>query len=550
MEKAGNFGAKVLFFLSPFMGLLFMRWLFDNDLWFILGSGRFVLENGFPYTEPFTMHENINFVLEQWLTDVIYWVIYSNFGAEVFLTFVFFIGFCMLFVYEKICRYLTNGNIAVSKVATLVVGVFVVPNFLLTRPQILSTLVFLGEIFVLLKYAKTNDKKYLIAIPVFSLLTVNLHCAVWPLIFILMLPFFAAFLARRYTKIDSGYLGEEFDVKPLIFAATVSFFIAFINPYGIKAMLFLFTSYDPGIHAWISEIKPPTFEKNFRFFFIILFFGFFTLAKKKIPLYLILLFLGLGLLGLMSVRNIFWFYMVGTLIFPFALKDYRFKLFQTEWGFYKILPFILFYFFIFYRFFSMETLNPMPIIYMVYFACLFISLAFLALFYKADDRIKKAKGFLIVILPSLIFIHLSFQSMYSASDYKYERFKDTVDLLLAENDIKDIRLFTGFNTGSYPEFRGIKCYIDGRPEIFAPKNSGLACNIIGEYFDVTGGVINYKDFIEKYDFTHLLVEKGDGLLFYLTPYCEDLILLREEVDEKGWVYEPGEVYARLYKVKK
>ena len=72
MEKAGNFGAKVLFFLSPFMGLLFMRWLFDNDLWFILGSGRFVLENGFPYTEPFTMHENINFVLEQWLTDVIY----------------------------------------------------------------------------------------------------------------------------------------------------------------------------------------------------------------------------------------------------------------------------------------------------------------------------------------------------------------------------------------------------------------------------------------------------------------------------------------------
>ncbi|MBR3624364.1 MAG: hypothetical protein IKN43_13580 [Selenomonadaceae bacterium] len=527
-----------------------MRWIFDNDLWFILNSGRFVFENGFPYTEPFTLHENINFVLEQWLTDVIYWALYDNFGAEVFMTFVFLIGFCTLFVYEKTCSLLTENNVAVSKALTLAVGVFVIPSFLLTRPQILSTLVFLTEVFFLIKYAKTNDKKYLFALPISSLLTVNLHCAVWPLIFILTLPFIATFLADKYTEIDKEYICEKFDVKPLVYAIIASFVIALINPYGIKAMFFLFTSYDPGVHAWISEIKPPAFEKNFRFFFITLFFGFFMLAKKKIPLYLTLLFLGIGLLGLLSIRNMFWFYMMGTLIFPFAFKDYRFKLFQTELGFYKILPFILLYIYIFYRLFAMETLTPMPVVYILYLAGVFISLIFFLAFYKSNDNLRRTKGFLAVVLPSLIFIHLAFQSMYSATDYTNAKYKDTVDILLENNDIEDIRLFTGFNSGSYPEFRGLKCYIDGRPEIFAPKNSGLAFNIIGEYYDLTSGAIDYKEFIKKYNFTHLLVEKGDGVLFYLAPYDENLVLLHEEVDEKGWIYEAGEVYARLYKVNK
>lgn len=101
MGKLGDLGVKTLFFLLPFMGIVFVRLVFDGDLWFILNSGRFVVENGFPYTEPFSMHEGLNFVLEQWLTDIIYWEFYTNFGAEGVLTFVIFMGFCILFMYEK-----------------------------------------------------------------------------------------------------------------------------------------------------------------------------------------------------------------------------------------------------------------------------------------------------------------------------------------------------------------------------------------------------------------------------------------------------------------
>ena len=229
MQKLGKMGATALFFLLPFVGIVFTRLSFDGDLWFILNSGRYVVENGFPYTEPFSMHEGLNFVLEQWLADIVYWEIYKNLGAEGVLTFVIIMGFCILFLYEKICFYLSQ-NIAVSKILTFFFGIAATPIFFYTRPQVISTFIFMIEVYLLFKYARTNRKKYLYFIPIISLLIVNLHCALWPLIFILILPFIATYLARNLTDMDENYLGEKFDIKPIILTCIASFLTAFINP--------------------------------------------------------------------------------------------------------------------------------------------------------------------------------------------------------------------------------------------------------------------------------------------------------------------------------
>ena len=548
MQKLGKMGAVALFFLLPFVGVVFTRLVFDGDLWFILNSGRYVVENGFPYTEPFSMHEGLNFVLEQWLTDIVYWEIYKTFGAEGVLTFVIIMGFCILFLYEKICFYLSQ-NIIVSKILTFFFGIAATPIFFLTRPQVISTFIFMIEVYLLFVYAKTNKQKYLYFIPVISLLIVNLHCALWPLIFILMLPFIATRFAHSLTDMDENYLGEKFDIKPIILTCIASFLIAFANPYGYKAMAFLFTSYDPKIHGFIGEIQPMSlkigasfFHIYASFFFVYLFSGIVLLSKKKMPLYLILLFAGLGFLGMTAARNVFLFYSMGAFAFAYGLKNYEPKITKLNFTFAKLLPFLLLDFYVLYDIVKKDEVYNMPHIFIIYFIALFGALIIFACFYKEENDLSKIKGMLAVILPFFFIIHLSYQAKASAPDYIDEKYKTSIDMVLSEHDPKDVVFFAGFNTGSYPEFRGLKSYIDGRPEIFAPKNSGKDFSYIEEYLDVTRGNTYYRDFVKKYKFDYMLIEEGDGILFLVLPHDKDFILLHEEKDNNG------KVYARLYKV--
>lgn len=549
MQKIGNFGAKALFFLLPFIGLLFTGLRFDFDLWFILNSGRYVVENGFPYTEPFTMHEGLNFVLEQWAADIVFWEIFSHFGAEATLTFVIIIGFFILLLYEKTCLFLSD-NIAVSKILTIVFGVATIPLFLVTRPQILSALIFIAEVFLLLKYAKNNDKKYLFAMPLFSLLMINFHAALWPMIFILTFPFIATFFARILTNIDDEYLDEKFDVIPLFFTMIISFFVGFLNPYGFNAMAFLFTSYDPAIHGIIGEIQPMMLKLDFTsfsfiyssLFFIYLFSGIVLTAKKKMPLYLIFLFAGLGFLAMLAARNVFLFYTLGTFVFAYGLRDYEFKLAKLNWTFLRLLPFFIIDLFVIYKIIQKGEFFPFPTVHIIYLIALFASLTLFAICYKKNDDLYRIKWLLVLLLPYFFIASMNFQNRASETDYIGERYKETIDILLSEKDPKDLIFFTGFNTGAYPEYRGIKCYIDARPEIFAPKNSGKDFSIIGEYIDMTKGKIYYRDFVEKYNFNYMLVEEGDGVLFAMLPHDKDFVLLHEEKDDAG------KVYARLYKV--
>ena len=66
----------VLLQLLVFLPCLFIMLQLNNDTWFLLNSGRYVLQHGIPTIEPFTLHQNFGFVMQQWLTAVIFWVVY------------------------------------------------------------------------------------------------------------------------------------------------------------------------------------------------------------------------------------------------------------------------------------------------------------------------------------------------------------------------------------------------------------------------------------------------------------------------------------------
>ncbi len=66
---------KLLFLVFLFLPcLFFINNTLDNDIWFLLNSGRYVFAHGIPYMEPFTIHQGFDFVMQQWLSACIFWL--------------------------------------------------------------------------------------------------------------------------------------------------------------------------------------------------------------------------------------------------------------------------------------------------------------------------------------------------------------------------------------------------------------------------------------------------------------------------------------------
>ena len=54
---------EAFMFASMFFGVVFVIGIVDNDAWFLMNSGRYVELFGIPHVEPFTVHENLHFVM-------------------------------------------------------------------------------------------------------------------------------------------------------------------------------------------------------------------------------------------------------------------------------------------------------------------------------------------------------------------------------------------------------------------------------------------------------------------------------------------------------
>lgn len=64
------------------------------------------------------------------------------------------------------------------------------------------------------------------------------------------------------------------------------------------------------------------------------------------------------------------------------------------------------------------------------------------------------------------------------------------------------------------EWYGFKVYTDARPELFTEEINKKE-SIDSEIYNVEYGVVNYRDFIDKYDFTYIVVNDDTPFVYYL-----------------------------------
>lgn len=450
-------GTHAILILLIFLPCLIVPLHLDNDIWFLLNSGRYVLQHGIPSIEPFTMHQNFQFVMQQWLSATIFWSLYAKFGAVGILALVFTVSLATVFVLYKLTSLLANGNEIATFVTTMIASAAIKP-WMISRPMIFTMLILVCELYCMEQFIHTKKPLWLLPLPAFSALLVNLHAAMWPMQFVILLPYCVDAFRFKFLFLE----GEGYP-KRFFFPALGAMFLAgFLNPYGWRAMSYVFRSYGYQEIGFVQEMQPPDINQGsgmliFGLFALIL--AFYLLKKERSTrLRYVLLSLGTAVLTLSSVRSYSIFAACGIFPLAYLLRDVT-------------LP-------------------------------------------KSRIQSQKSVLRLRAVLITLVAVVIGVLVISRVSEFDEQKetpvVAKAVDYLLEYEDTDGMILYTGYNDGGYVEYRGLKPYIDPRAEVFVKKNNQVK-DVMKEYYDMETGITYYKDFLDTYGFTHLLVYRGELL---------------------------------------
>ncbi|UWG98099.1 hypothetical protein LPY66_04660 [Dehalobacter sp. DCM] len=450
-----------LIFLLPCMANSLRE--IDNDFWFILNHGRYVLEHGFPTIEPFSIHAGLSFVMQQWLTAVIFQLIYTALGTVGIKLLVFVCYVISISVFYKLCMRLSRNFFFLSYLLTIAFSLLI-SFFMVERPFVLMTLILLVEIYALEAYAenadKNNARRLIIALPILSILLVSIQASMWLMLFVLLLPYVIG--SFRF-KIGAVY-GETLPKKPIVITVVLMAAAGFVNPYGGDAMTYLLRSYGVDeINSLVAEMYPTTVTSGLGMIMfgmiVVIFLAFVLYRNDRMPVRYVLLVLGTAYLGLSSYRGFIFFIICG--IFPLAAH---------------------------YRDFKIPELSG-----------------------NSSPRTLKIRKILIALVGcALICLVIAGGSQYknlASTPGNSELLNAAVAVVKQDQEQGNVILYTGYNDGNLAEYNGIRAYLDTRAEVFI-KNNNHKEDILKEYYELQTGRLHYKTFLEKYHFTHLILNKN------------------------------------------
>lgn len=458
----------------------------DPDTWFILNNGHYILENGFPIANPFTMHDDLPIIISQWATAVAEYLAYKAGSfkglaivmAALLITAAFCLNqliWCLLGYDRKKCDAQERYNTLILLGAMFVL---LIPFFTL-RPSMISIIVVALELLLLEKFNRAGNWKYLIALPILSVVEVNFHTSLYPVVFLPMIAYLAHFILEIFRhpkqwKDSSFWVSYKKDLQ--LFAWGIASAISGIaNPYGIKGCSFLFDSIGTATQGnVISELQVPALDSVTTLIFLS--FAALVLVEKgtrlqenkKAPYnrFHFWLYIGGCLLYIMAIRNL-WMWTLFTL--PLAtdlVKAYPNIVngCKNRWSNWVKgnIPWTI----------------GMLVIYLVVF------------------------GACTTNVSNLGTVADSSATPVSIADY-FDR---------QGVDKENTAIFAGFNNGAYLEWRGYKTFIDARPELYPDAYK--------EYIDLLAGELDPAEFVTKYQFDYIVLSDVESGLNHYIPYLD------------------------------
>lgn len=454
----------------------------DTDAYFLIDNGRYILQNkALPTINIWTMHKGFNIVIQQWICSTLNYIAYALGG---------WCGIKILAMLECIVFNLAlaeyTAEYVESKKIKVIIHCIINLAFCLyftTRPYPITMAIMLHEVTVLHKYYthKIDTKKLYINLCLISLFSINYQSATWYFMFIYLLPYIIpwVFIKNPHrkslqnddicTSYDKLRKSEKRIRISILRIVPFMLCLGFINPNGINGIKYLWNSFSVVGNGRIMEMIPPSFKSlagGVIVIFIILMM-IYLLKNKDSEKPLLYLSFGSLMLALMIGRN--------NCMLIFGL-----------------VPFI--------NFVLKDIINDNV----------------------HKKSFKSTRGIIICeyMIGYIIILAIS-TGIISACQKNmdlYDRHKMAEYLNQYNKDY--IVLYTDFNTGAYFEFRGYKTYIDARPELYQKRINGKE-DVYTEYINMLNQAIDTEDFLKKYNFTHLVVERPsilDTYLYYSNKY--------------------------------
>lgn len=453
---------------------------FDNDFWFLLNQGKYIVHNGFPTIEPFTIHPDLSFTIQQWLFDVLVYWLYTSFGKVGVMVLVFAAALVTLFLMYQLCMLLSEKKRYLSVLVTSVCYLLICIWFFVSRPQIMTYMLLLTQILCLEHYSRKRNWLFLLPLPIVSLLQINFHASMWWLLFAFMTPYLIETI-----RINKFSLNKEPLPKLGLYVVTGCMLGAgMVNPYGHRSILYIVGAFgNDTINASIQEMATPDIKTltGLIYFTVLLVvvLCYVMNRKGKTKLRYTLLALGCVLLSLMSVKSIPYFLFGAVIPIAYQLKNIAHKL-------------------------------------------------------RFDLGKSKLQKYGLIAFLVLIFGYANYIAVHDYDVAKdYPPGKAAIEYLKDREKAEDVTMYTSFYDGGYAEYCGFQTYIDARAEVFL-KSTNQKEDIFEEYMQLQLGSLHYKDFLEKYNFTHILVASTDTLEIFLSK-DEGFSVYYEDADCKIYI---------------
>lgn len=493
----------------------------QEDTFYMVKVGEYICQNGIEVidnqVEPFTWHEGMIYTYPHWLLDVIFYLIYNAFDMMGIYAFTVIIG---IIIYVLI--YYTNvkitKNYIISAIITII-SIYLLKGFITARAQIITFICLLLEIVWIERFLETKKKKYGIGLVILPIVLANCHAALFPMYFVIFLPYIAEYLIsygnkeeiyqkrikrknkkrlkwqekgkqkrvekiekslkqleekvkviedKRQTKQNKIEIQRNRNVRWLIIIFIVCIFTGMITPLKDIPYTYMIKSLMGNTMDFILEHQSVVLIQSIAL--LVIFFVIQALLfsnKVKIRLQDIFMLVGMSILALISYKQfpIFW-------ISVMCIMN-------------KLVEMVV-----------SDTIKEKV--------------------KKGLNKVLTIKGMLYTILVLMVLFLVQYKEIAGQNYIDSDEYPVLATEWLKTNvKIDKMKLFNDFNYGSYLLFKNIPVFIDGRADVYDPKFNGKQEDVFTDYMTTTSLQVWYADIFQKYGITHIMIKDNSNLNLFL-----------------------------------
>lgn len=297
---------------------------YDSDGWFLLATGREIVENGIPYANPWSLSSYRPIVVQQWLHDVLLYGSYTLAGYAGTVLYQVILAAVAAFALAFTIQGFGDKRLTLPRLLFCIgLALFGAGIYISVRPTAWSMACMCLTIGVCTRWKRTGDWRYLIALPAITALHVNMQSAMWLLdVFLAGCFLLPLDLSEFKSTTPEEMLAEIF---PLCLALIAMLAAAFVNPYGADGARYVIDSMGAASYGnVISEMK-PAFEATNGFCIVFFAAGFIPIAlaaaigRKRIDTPLLLIVLATLVATMLHWRNVWTFSIASALAFASLL---------------------------------------------------------------------------------------------------------------------------------------------------------------------------------------------------------------------------------------